>query len=376
MITSSGAKQVYNFDYYLNFIQAESKNNKWDRVADLQSVDVFQSNKLNGDNYLQTSRGTLLSNRETFTIKKPSDFLSESSNEFEISRISLRLNDKVSDLIKVSNIGVKIKRNNSTPVFVDYLASAKNGLLYEAKDVNERIDTQEPIENLFRFTVETAQEGSFSQLNVDTNLSDTIFFTLEISGQHVRNADTSINKNVLESENVSNINVYEYSRQVNIYEKDQGIYILDPDQITTISIDSVDISTVQVPALGQSGETLSRNYLVRTYKLGKGVLYHANIKGDITLPAINIPEIKVTDGKFITYKYLSTTSYQQVGDQTVLDSDVPTEHRTETLFLFYLTVDAKDVDRLPNKFSKTIYIYRNDFGFDINSIQWTTSNPL
>lgn len=364
----SGAKQIYNFDYYLNFVDLEGKKNKWERLKDGELVNVFELNDINGDNYLQTSRETLLSNKDTFTIKRSNNFLLESSNDFEISQVYIRLNEKVLDLIKVLNIGVKIKRNS---VFVDYLASVEEGYLFVAKNVNELIDLRVPLEDLFRITVETAHEGGFSQLNVDTNLIGTIFFTLEIIGQHVHKDDTSINKNILESNTISSVNVYEYSRQVNIYEKDQGIDILDPDQISSISIESVDISTIQVPVVSQDGVVKSRNYLIRTYNLGKGVLYHANIKADVNNPAINIPEINVVNGKFITYKYLSSSGYQ-----TELDSEVPIEDKTESLFLFYLNVDEKEVARLPNKFSKAIYIYRNDFGTETNSIQWTTSNPL
>lgn len=366
---TSGSKHVYNFDFYLNF---DGLENNWQRIVDGNNVHVFRFANEKRHNFLQTSKSTIMSNSRTFSIKKASDFLTVTSNQFIISDVKIRISEKLSNLINIINIGINVDRKNEDlgyiyKEFVDYRVSKEDEFTYTAK-VDERIDTLIYLADLFRLTMETVQDPVFSQLNVGANLLETIFLTLEISGSYVNVADSSINKNVLERENISNINVFEYSKQLNIFEKDQGLELADPEQVTTISIKSVEFANILVPYTDNQGNNQNLYYVTRTYNLGHGVLYNANITADVQLPSINIPEINVTGGKFITYKYLSSSEPSYTIDDE--------QAKKENLFLFYLTVDDIESSRLPNKFSKTIYVYRNDFGLYTNDLNWKTSNPL
>lgn len=97
---------------------------------------------------------------------------------------------------------------------------------------------------------------------------------------------------------------------------------------------------------------------VRTYILGKGVLYNVNVtanRDDISSP---IPEIKVSGGEFTTYK---------------------TKNDQERIQTFYVDVDEDYATFLPNKKSRRLFIVS---GIDINNnnmlsnLIFTDSNPI
>lgn len=374
---------TFNFSLIPLFNTAQ--NNRWVDPSNKEQ-DLFTFVILDDIYYITLTKWSLTSTYDSFILSNNSTIMIP-DNIFSITSIKIRLNSNLCEYFMMTYISILTEKEIYKNFIVKSLPEEKN-YYYINFENKVKINTNTELLNLFKFTIEPMKFDTnlgFIQFKVFEDLKNLELITVEYSGKYVdlndpeednRFTDGSgagigtspaignvttlaiySNKNILENLPNYRINILEYQRRITIFENNQSsIGINKYNQISIFRIKCVNYSYITMNYFQDVEIEIPAK--VRTYILGKGVLYNVNVtanRDDISSP---IPEIKVSGGEFTTYK---------------------TKNDQERIQTFYVDVDEDYATFLPNKKSRRLFIVS---GIDINNnnllsnLIFTDSNPI
>lgn len=364
---------TFNFSLIPLFNTAQS--NRWVDPSNKEQ-DLFTFVILDDIYYITLTKWSLTSTYDTFTLSSNSSMMIP-DNIFSISSIKIRLNSNLCDYFIMTYISILTENEIYKNYIVKSLPEEKN-YYYINFENKVKINTNTELLELFKFTIEPMKFDTnlgFIQFRVFEDLKSLELITIEYSGKYVDPNDPQddnnftegsgivssstiySNKNILENLPNYRINILEYQRRITIFENNQsslGIYKYN--QISIFKIKCVNYSYITMNFFKDVEVEVPAK--VRTYILGKGVLYNVNVTANKRAISFLIPEIKVSGGEFTTYK---------------------TKNDQERIQTFYVDVELDYANILPNRRSRRLFIVS---GVDIDNnnllsnLIFTDSNPI
>jgi hypothetical protein len=346
------------FNFSLIPLFNSNENNMWINPSN-ESEKLFSFVVPEDTFYITLSKSSLTSTKDTFTISSNNPVMIP-DNQFSIANIKIRLNRNLSNYFRLTYISVLTEGT----LFKSFIVKSEDTNYYYINFDNKiKIDTNTPLLELFKFTIEPSKSDDadgFDQYNIINDLKNVELITIEYSGNYIDpndpgepfalpgesgvNTSASIysNKNILDNLPNYRINILEYQRKITIFENNQSsLGINKYNQMSIFRITDVNYSYITMNYFKEIEIEIPAK--VRTYTLGKGILYNVNVTANKKAVSYLIPEIKTAGGEFTTYK---------------------TKNDQERIQTFYVDVEPDYVDNLPNRRSKRIFIVS---GIDVDN---------
>lgn len=355
-----------SFNYSLIPIFNNNGNNVWINPYN-EEEKLFSLPKLEGSYYLTLTKSSLTSFNDTFMVSNNVvSFIPEKS--FYIDNIKIRLNSNLYNYFILTYISVYTNQNVYKKFIVKPVPDEKY-YYYIKFDNRVKVNTDTSFLDLIKFTIEPMrfdENKGFEQFAIYENLKNVELITVEFSGRYSNPneeeeeeetaSDKFSNKNILENLLDYRINILEYQRKISIFENNQTPN--KANQISIFNIKCVNYSYITMNIYRELNINMEVPAKVRTYTLGRGVLYNVYITSNKNSNPFYIKEIKTCGGEFTTYK---------------------TKNSMEKIQTFYVDADPNYQDLLPNKKSKRIYIISD---YDIlndnllSNLIFQDSNPI
>lgn len=323
-----------------NLVQSRLQNNEWINPSNI-SENLFTYLRDENAYYLSLTKSSLTSSIDTFAVStngSDNTLISNSGNTFILKYIRIRLNSNLYNYFVLTYISVLTDANVYKKFIVEALPNDKNFYIVFL-DNKIKIKSNTPLLNLIKFTIEPMkydQNTGFHQNFIYEDVKNLELITVELGGKIIDpndpenipgngcNTSKFANKNILNDLANYRINILEYQKKITIFActKNKQISIFNI-KCVNYSYVTMNCNDVSVPAK------------VRTYKLGKGVLYNVNLVATNNDKPIFFPEIKVDGGEFTSYKK---------------------KNEKEIIQIFYVDVIKDFVFGLPNRKCKRIFI--------------------
>lgn len=376
--TTSVSVQNYSYtcDLFLRFyatgnVPESTDDNAWHQINSANTFSLFKIAQSESVYYINLSKNSLQSihnSGSTYTFNaverdgSTATIVNTTSDLFTIKKVTIKLNESVSKYVRLLSIGVNTNTAVSTSghAWSDFILKKVSDNVYTA-DVTANINASQAAVDKFRLYLdcipvpynttvdddgETLVTGGMDQITIFNSLRQTIFASIQYSGNYVSTNDTTDNVNRLESTGGTyQVAIQEYAKLITIFEDD---IVGTTHQYSTISINDVKYSSFRKIGVvaGELGV-----YLMRKYLLGNGELFNVMIRGDTGgeggTGGVFIPYLKIKSGEFV--------SYVRTNDGTNPTSSASIA--TETVHAFVLTVEDSEKFKLPNKYSNIVQVY-------------------